>query len=114
MTYKTANDILKSYVVLMIQGTSAFVIDIFSGKDENLLKWLIFKVTRELLGSGVNLAKVWLPKNHFILKPLEKVGFIQEEEPLGIVPTGRCFHSALDFGLTAKNIFYTMADGDLF
>jgi hypothetical protein len=35
-------------------------------------------------------------------------------EPLGIIPTGRVFLSSLSFDWASKNIYYSMADGDLF
>ncbi len=112
-SYKTANGNLKCYLVLLIQGSSASIVDIFSGLDENPFKWLIYKVKNELSNSGVGMVNIWLPKDHFMPSMLDKMGFIQKHEPLGVVPTGRCFDQALDFEFTARNIFYTMADGDL-
>jgi len=113
-TYRAANGNLKCYLVLSIHGDSATIVDIFSGMDEKPLKWLVYRVAGELSASGVNLAKIWIPNDHFILMTLKKMGFVKKQEPLGIIPGGRCFDPGLDFEFTDKNIFYTMADGDLF
>lgn len=58
--------------------------------------------------------KTWLPANHFLTLLLVSSGFSVSPEPLGFIPTGRSFSPALPWDWGSWNMFYSMADADLF
>ncbi len=114
-TYSNRLNQLKSYLVLSVKGGKANIVDVFTGKnDRSPLRRLIQFLMREMEQNDIPLAGTWLPKNHFIKDIFLESGFQEKPEPLGITPAGKSFDESLDFGFTAQNIFYTMADGDLF
>jgi hypothetical protein len=71
-------------------------------------------MAKDLQGLNINKIRVWLPRNHFIANQLQSSGFNQAKEPLGIMVAGRSFFEPLHQEFALKNLFYTMADGDLF
>lgn len=105
---------IESYLVIQIVGNVATMVDIFGKKNPMAINKLVFQGSKILRKKGVEKIRVWLPKGHFITKSLISSGFQEKPEPLGIVPTGRSFSGALDIGFVTDNLYYTMADGDLF
>jgi len=63
---------------------------------------------------GIEKVETWLPGNHFLTKAAISAGFRPSEEPLGIILTGRSFHPSLSLDWASENLYYSMADGDLF
>jgi hypothetical protein len=105
---------ISAYAVVLIKENESIIVDVFSGRNTKPLLKLLSHVSHKMWFASVKKIKVWLPKNHFITQAFINTGFSYMDEPLGIVPTGRSLDESLDFDFTAKNIFYTMADGDLF
>jgi hypothetical protein len=103
-----------AYLIILIREKTATIVDIFGKNDLATINKLVFQVSKIMKKKGVEKIRVWLPKNHFITKSLIDSGFIEMPEPLGIVPTGRSLFDNLNIQFALENIFYTMADGDLF
>ncbi len=63
---------------------------------------------------GLQRLMTWLPPHHFTTQSALAAGFDIEAEPLGIIPTARIFHPELTFDWLNEQMFYTLADADLF
>jgi len=114
-TYSSRFNELKSYLVVSAKEGKATIVDAFTGKNDiSPLRKLIQWGLRKLEQNNISMARVWLPKNHFIRDVFLECGFQEKPEPLGIIPVGKSFDEKLDFSFTAQHIFYTMADADLF
>jgi hypothetical protein len=105
---------LDAYLVILFRDKVATIIDIFGKTNTVNINKLVFQVSKILKKKGVEKIRIWLPKNHFITQSLIDSGFKEKPEPLGIIPTGRSLYSKLNINFALENIFYTMADGDLF
>ncbi|MDA3894695.1 MAG: GNAT family N-acetyltransferase [Desulfobacteraceae bacterium] len=68
----------------------------------------------EFIKQNIKKAKTWLPANHFLNNILVSCGFDVQPEPLGFVPTGRSFSPCLPWDWGSQNMYYSMADADLF
>lgn len=107
---------LKAYVVLLsdyVNGV-AHLIDILIYDSRNMIKDLLHHIGYNLNKKGITEIRTWLPAHHFIAESAKSAGFNAMQEPLGIIPVGRSFDLNLELDWVSKNIFYTMADGDLF
>ena len=98
----------------MLKDEKAILADILIPDSNQMIHAFISLISSELSGMGVKNIETWLPAPHFTSKALIEMGFASLPEPLGIVPTGRTFDPSLSFEWASENIFYTMADGDLF
>lgn len=105
---------IDAYLVILVQENIATIVDIFGKNNPAKINKLMFQVSKILKKKGIEKIRVWLPKNHFITKGLIDSGFEAKPEPLGIVPTGRSLFAKLEIQFALENIYYTMADGDLF
>lgn len=103
-----------AYLVILLRENTATIVDIFGKKNTAVINKLVFQVAMILKKKGIEKIRVWLPKNHFITKSLIDSGFEEKPEPLGIVPTGRSFFDNLNIQFALENIYYSMADGDLY
>lgn len=113
-TYKNFMGKILAYVVLSIKGDVATIVDIFSIPRRNAVQSIIKKIKADLLLMNISGLQVWMPRHHFNTEYLIQMGFEVKEEPLGITPVCRSFDPSLEFEYAKQNIYYTMADGDLF
>lgn len=104
---------ISAYAVITINGHEASIIDILSVNSGKMINRLVRKISDVLGRDGIKTINTWLPEDHFITNALLESGFNRLSEPLGIIPTGRCFDD-LDAGFVSEKIYYTMADADLF
>jgi hypothetical protein len=105
---------IDAYLVILVRENVATVVDIFGKNNPVKINNLAYEVSKILKKKGVTKVRIWLPKNHFITKSLIDAGFKEINEPLGIVPTGKSLFAKLAIQFALENIYYTMADGDLF
>jgi hypothetical protein len=105
---------LKGYIVLSFKGEKAVIIDIFMPPSEKSLKDFIIRLSRVLAEKGITQIETWLPAGHFLTRGLLSSGFRTFQEPLGIIPVTRTFYSQMSSEWACENLFYTMADADLF
>lgn len=103
-----------SYLVLSIKGQMVTIVDIFTGRKIKEAGRLILCALKTLNLQNAEIVQVWLPAHHFITKELLDCGFEKHPEPIGIIPTITYYHPDLSSAFIDKNIFYTMADADLF
>jgi hypothetical protein len=103
-----------AYLVLFMDHEMATIVDIFAKKDLTTAGTLIYKVARELSKAGIEKMRIWLPKNHFLSSQLLQCGFREFQEPLGIIPGFIHFDDSGASKIPVENLYYTMADGDLF
>ena len=104
----------KAWAVLCHEGTEAVLVDILAPDEPAILTDLWFRLAGELRAQGITRVRTWLPAGHFLGRALQAAGFTAQPEPLGIVPGGRVFHPDLPFAWAAENLYYTMADADLY
>ena len=105
---------LKAYAVLFHEPESSCIVDLFSSDGDVRFADFIARLMSAMAENGVRQLKTWLPPEHFMTKGLASGGFRIGPEPIGFIPGGRTFHEALDMDQVSNQIFYTMADGDLF
>lgn len=104
---------LLGYVIFLLDGDVATIVDIFSANDRKVLHHLIVKIIDRLRKHEIKKVRIWIPENHFIAQAVLDSGFQPIDEPLGIIPEYR--HSSANINLNNMNkLFFTMADGDLF
>ena len=105
---------LKGYAVFSYEDDKAVMIDILMPPSNRTIQDFLARLGNELVRKGLNRIETLLPKNHFLTHAAKSAGFeIIEDQPI-FVPTGRIFHPTLSFDWINENIFYTMADGDLY
>lgn len=104
------------YAVLKTEGNKCKIIDFYMMPDKIRVANFINQLINELAMNGLEEVETWLPEKHFLTEILQSLGFASAAEPLGIVPSAvsRAFHPDLSFRWASENLFYTMADGDLF
>jgi hypothetical protein len=105
---------IKAYAALFLEAMKAYMVDLVASSSVREMGDFMARLGRVLTARGIETIETWLPSGHFLQQSLVNTGFDALEEPLGIVPAGRIFDSSLSFDWVAKNIFYTMADGDVF
>ena len=112
-SYQQDSD-LSAYAVFAIKENKARLVDILAPPSEALISDFMTQAAWALKISGAELIETWLPENHFISKLLIPIGFVNSPEPLGIFSTVRNFENSPPSDWTSENLFYTMADADLF
>jgi hypothetical protein len=105
---------LRGYTVLSLLGDQARLVDFLMPLSKKSLRDFLARLAVSLSRCGIQRVEAWLPEGHFTVGMLASAGFVPAQEPLGIIPTGRTFYARLSWEWAAKNLFYTMADGDLF
>ncbi len=104
---------LKGYAVLSVEEETARLVDALLPPGKKIFSGFLPRVAEELKSRGVERVETWLPARHFTAEFLRTLGFEALQEPLGIIPTVRILHESLSCEWISRNIFYTMADGDL-
>ncbi len=112
-SYQQDSD-LNAYAVFAIKENKARLVDILAPPSEALISDFMTQTALALKISGAELIETWLPENHFITQSLISIGFVNSPEPLGIFLTVRNFENSPPSDWTSENLFYTMADADLF
>jgi hypothetical protein len=105
---------VEGHATFLVQGEKAVLVDLLMPNAPPCIREFLGLAAAELSGQGVDRIEGWLPAPHFTTRGLIEAGFTGGPEPLGIVPTGRSFDPSLPFDWASANIYYTMADGDLF
>lgn len=105
---------LNAYAVFAMKDKKARLVDILAPPAESLISDFISQTALILRNSGAEQIETWLPENHFITESLISTGFVNLPEPLGITSTVRNFENSPPSDWTSENLFYTMADADLF
>lgn len=102
---------LAGYAVLSIEGEEAKLVDLLapSGSPD-----FFGRIGRWLKERGVARVSTWLPSNHFMATGAVDAGFESLPEPLGLIPTVRSFDEGLELDWVSNNLYYTMADCDLY
>lgn len=105
----------KGYAVVKTEDNQAVVVDVMLEGDQKTIHAFWSRLARRLAEQGIQKLKTWLPGGHFMVRMLQGCGFVLRTEPIGFVPAAveRTFDPKLDFSWAAKNMYYTMADGDL-
>jgi hypothetical protein len=104
---------LKAYAVFALEGETARMVDILIPGAEKTVEDFLARVSHQFHRRGINAIETWLPESHFLIQSLVDAGFGERQEPLGFIPTGRSFHPNISVDWASRNLFYTMADGDL-
>lgn len=102
------------YAAVLTESKRAILVDMLISKNISTISRFISQLIRLYRDKGFDVFETWLPSNHFITHALIEIGFQPLPEPLGFIPTGRTFDPNLTFDWASENIYYTMADGDLF
>lgn len=103
-----------AYIALTIKNNTATIVDILSKPNSTAVHHLMYRIVKDFKKKGVDSIQAWLPKDHFITLDLIKIGVEIKQEPLGLTVVGRTFNEDLKFEFASKNIYFNMADGDLF
>lgn len=105
----------RGYVVTTrAEGGVVRIVDALLPDEPRLIRGFLHRLRHALRSEALSL-EAWLPGQHFLLNSFLEAGFVLAEEPLGIVVSRtRSFSPGLDEAYVDVNLFYTMADGDLF
>lgn len=112
--YKSFLNKIKGYAVLLIKGQVANIVDFLCIPEKDIVKNFFYRIFYELKKENLCCFQIWIPGNHFLCSEFIRAGFESQKEPIGIIPVGRTFYDKLSFEYAEQNIYYTMADGDLF
>jgi hypothetical protein len=104
----------KGYAVLSREKGIARLVDIWVPRKRRVFSDFLPRLAAELKDRGVERMETWLPPQHFTTIFLRTLGFEDLKEPLGFIPAVRILNENLSREWISRNIFYTMADGDLF
>ena len=104
---------IEAYAVFSREGEKARLVDMLASSSSVLIGDFLGQIGLEFGKRGVEVVETWLPTGHFLTRAAISAGFVPSEEPLGIILTVRLFDHSPPLGRIAKNIFFTMADGDL-
>ncbi|MBE9571228.1 MAG: GNAT family N-acetyltransferase [Proteobacteria bacterium] len=104
----------KAYAVFSAEDKKIRLIDMLAPSSSRLVCDFLGRMGAEFANRGIEMMETWFPAGHFLSKYAVSAGFVPFPEPLGIIPTARIFDHSPPFSWMAENIFFTMADGDLF
>lgn len=110
---RTAKGRVAGYAAVNMDGNVGRIVDVLLPDDPPLVKGFAARL-RGALRLEAGTLETWLPEKHFLARGFCAAGFRQTQEPLGIRVVRRIFSPALDEAYVDANLFYTMADGDLF
>ncbi len=108
------NGCLSGYAVLLIQSDKAVLVDLLVKNSLQIFHNIMAGIGGYLLDHQIEILETWLPDNHFTADYARKTGFEQFKEPLGIIPTVALFKHSPSLDWVFSNLYYTMADTDLF
>ncbi len=103
-----------SYITLRVDDNDVTIVDIYAPAGKNEASRLLHAALSEMKTPKPEIVRTWLPVGHFLSHELLGMGFSELAEPLGIIPAVRRHCKDITFDFVDRNIFYTMADGDLF
>jgi hypothetical protein len=105
---------IQAYAVLHTEGDTAQLVDVLAPSSSKLIRDFLGRIGLNLAKRGIETLKTWLPATHFVTAAAISSGFELAREPLGVILTVRLFDHSPSLGWLADNMFFTMADGDLF
>ena len=108
------SDEIQGYAVLYLKEDTATLVDMLFPKSEKEIAVFFSKMGQMLRTRGVLQLETWLPGNHFLKHAAIAAGFEDQDEPLGIFSTIKTFDHSPDADWINNNLYYTMADSDLF
>lgn len=104
---------LLGYAVLGVQDDKAKLVDILVPDEPRVLEDFFARLNKSLSDRNINWLEFWVPGGHFIDNFLKSKGEQTSAEPIGFIPVGRSFDARLSIDWALRNLFYTMADGDI-
>ncbi|MBT3256907.1 MAG: GNAT family N-acetyltransferase [Deltaproteobacteria bacterium] len=105
---------IEGYAVLHLKKDAATLVDLLFPKSEKKTAVFFGNIAHMLRSRGVLQIETWLPGGHFLKTAAMAAGFEEHAEPLGIISTIKTFEHSPDTNWIDNNLFYTMADSDLF
>ncbi len=102
------------YAVLSIEQERAILVDFLAMHSLTIFQGILNRLCIHLSHKNVNHLVTWLPDNHFLTDWARKSGWKQRNEPTGIIPTVALFDHSPSLNWVKANMYYTMADADLF
>ncbi|MGE0086278.1 MAG: GNAT family N-acetyltransferase [Desulfococcaceae bacterium] len=105
---------LKGYAAVLHENEKIYLIDLFVIPCEKTAKDFLSQIICQLGKQGKKEIAAWLPTGHFLMNAAISSGFKTAKEPLGIIPVGMSFDPDVSLNWASENMFYTMADGDLY
>jgi len=105
---------LRGFAVIAYDGETARLVDILMPPGQRQIVDFLGRLAGIVADRGGARFETWLPRKHFLTIGLQASGWVHEKEPVGIVPTARSFDEELTIPWVSENLFYTMADSDLF
>ena len=106
--------VTKAYVVFSIKQNKLTLIDMLMPNSKNLFMKIIGYIKEYMATANIKNIETWLPENHFFAQYALLSGFKREDEPIGFIPTVSLFDQSPPLEWITSNIYYSMADGDLF
>ena len=106
---------IKGFMVVRLESGLATIVDMFLPPDQGVIIDFLARACARLEDMGAERVRTWLPDNHFQTGALRSLGIEPENEPLGIIPASVAsdFHPEISHKAGMRELFYTMADGDL-
>ncbi len=105
---------IKGYAVISISNGTACLVDMLCRNSAKEIKIIFSELGTMLKLRGILYIHTWLPGTHFLKNAAILAGFENYGEPLGIIATVRRFDHSPDLSWIDENLFYTMADADIF
>ena len=102
------------YAVFARKEDTLVMVDILMPPSVSMVKDFMTAMAADFFKQDDKKVQTWLPANHFLTEILVACGFSVHPEPLGFVPTGRSFSPLLPWDWGSDNMYYSMADADLF
>ncbi len=107
-------DALTACVALKVDTDKAVMVDWTLPDSRDIFGSVLANLSKNLAERGVKYLETWLPDGHYVCRHAVSCGFEKRPEPTGIIPAARLLCSTLPFETINENLYYTMADGDLF
>ncbi len=105
---------LLGYMVFVREADVIRMVDILVPDSAITVEHIFFRLVEKLMEERIETIETWLPESHFISRHLICFGFENHPEPIGFTSTVRRLSPNLTLEWISKNLFYTMADADLF
>lgn len=105
---------LIGYAAFAQDEDTLIMVDLLMPPSLSMVQDFMAIMAAEFVKQNIKKVKTWLPANHFLTNILVSCGFAVRQEPLGFVPTGRSFSPSLPWNWGSQNMYYSMADADLF
>jgi hypothetical protein len=106
---------LNGYAAITIEDDGrAVIVDWLSIPEKELTGLFLTELMRIFNWRGISKLVTWFPSGCEFVDMFTASGFSIQPEPIGFIPTARSFSEELPIQWVLDNIYYTMADGDLF